>query len=138
MMIWCLPHLAKGPGPDFNTGQRDNSNCGCILGPRPLFEPDSNNQPSLGQSNLGQMEDNFCSGVSQMVSCWVQYLARGHRPKFNNGPGIARIVAAFLPAGVYSSVTLIMAPRQARFRSWSNGRYFCSGAHLWSPGECNI
>ena len=68
-----------------------------------------------------------------MVSWLVYYLAKGPRPDFNKGPRITRIVAALLPPCVYSSQTRIMA----LFQSWSDGRYFCSVADLWSPGECN-
>ena len=48
---------SQGPRPDFSNGPGNNSNCGWILGPRRLFESDSNNGPSSGHSNLGQMED---------------------------------------------------------------------------------
>ena len=37
----------------FNNGSGDNSNCGCILGPRHLFEFGLNNDPSPGNSGLG-------------------------------------------------------------------------------------
>ena len=73
-----------------------------------------------------------------MVFWWVPYLAKGPRPDFNNGPGDDSNCGRILGPGVYSSPTLIMAPLQAipilvRFR-----RHFCSDAHLWSHGECNI
>ena len=61
-----------------------------------------------------------------MLSWLLPYLAKGHRPDFNNGPGgcsnnglilapsvyssLTRIMAAFCPPGVYSSLTRIMAP----------------------------
>ena len=53
MVFWWVPYLAKPPRPDFNNGSGDNSNCGCILGPRHLFEFDLNNDPSPGNSSLG-------------------------------------------------------------------------------------
>ena len=40
MVFWWALYLAKRPRPDFNNGSGDNSNCGCILGPRHLFEFD--------------------------------------------------------------------------------------------------
>ena len=51
-LLW-VPCLAGRPRPDFNNGSGDNSNCGCILGPRHLFEFDLNNDPSPGNSSLG-------------------------------------------------------------------------------------
>ena len=51
-----LLHLSL-PRPDFNNCPGDNSVSGCIYCPRHLFESDSNNGPSPGHSNLGQMED---------------------------------------------------------------------------------
>ena len=56
MVFWLLQYLAQRPGPDFNNGSGDNSNCGCILGPQHLFEFDLNNDPSQVIPVLGQME----------------------------------------------------------------------------------
>ena len=53
MVFWWVPYLVKRPRPDFNNGSGDNSDCGCILGPRHLFEFDLNNDPSPGNSILG-------------------------------------------------------------------------------------
>ena len=53
MVFWWVPYLAKHSRSDFNNGSGDNSNCGCILGPRHLFEFDFNNDPSTGNSSLG-------------------------------------------------------------------------------------
>ena len=53
MVFWWVSYLAKRPRADFNNGSGDNSNRGCILGPRHLFEFDLNNDPSPGNSSLG-------------------------------------------------------------------------------------
>ena len=112
MVSWWVPYLAKGRRTDFNTGPRDNSNCVCILNPQRLFESDSNNGPSLGQCNLGQIEDSSVQAFHQWSPTGYN-IWPGPRPEFNNGPGITRIGAALLLTGVYSSRTRIMAPLQA-------------------------
>ena len=45
-----------------------------------------NNGPFAGHSDLESDGRYFCSGFPLMVSWWVQYLAKGPRPDFNNGP----------------------------------------------------
>ena len=99
---------SQRPRLDFNNGPGNNSSSGCILYPRRLFESDSNN----GSTSVQVEVLLFSSGVPSMVSWWVQYLVKGPRPDFNNGPQKTRIVATLLPPGVYSSLTRIMAPTQ--------------------------
>ena len=41
--------------------------------------------PPQGIQILSQTEDT--SGLPLRVSWWVPYLAKGHRPEFNNSPG---------------------------------------------------
>ena len=53
MVFWWVPYLAKRPRPHSINHSGDNSNCGCILGPRHLFEFDLNDDPSLGNYSLG-------------------------------------------------------------------------------------
>ena len=112
MVFWWGDIFSQGPRTDFNNGPGNNSNRGCILGLWRLFESDSNDGPPRPLQSCVRWKY-FCSSVPLMVSWWVQYLAKGPRPDSSNGPGITRIVAAFLPFGVYSRSTGIMAPPQA-------------------------
>ena len=79
MISWWLPYLAKGSTPDFNNGQENYSNSGCILALQRLFESDLNNGPSPSHSNLVSDGVYICSGLLLMVSWWVPYLAKGPR-----------------------------------------------------------
>ena len=76
-----------GCRPDFSNGLGGDSNSGPILGPQRLFEPDSNNDPSPGHSNLVSDEVYICLSLLLMISWWLPYLAKGPAPDFNNGPG---------------------------------------------------
>ena len=85
---------------------------------------------SADYSDLGSEGRFLCLGIPLM--------AKGPKPDFNNGPGDnSDNGCVFDPSGVYSSPTRIMALPMP-IQCWSDGRYFYSGAHLWSPGECNI
>ena len=53
---WWVPYLPKACRPDFNNGLGGDSNSGPILGPRRLFESDSNNSPSRATPILCQMK----------------------------------------------------------------------------------
>ena len=104
MVSWWMLYLAKGPRPDFKNCPRDNSNTCCILPPPPrLFDSDSNDGPSPGHSNLGQLEDT----PAQISYLWFpggfNIWPRAPRPEFNNGPGVPRIVAVFWPPSIYLS-----------------------------------
>ena len=126
MVSWWVPNLAKGPRPDLNNGPEDNSNCDHIYGPRHLFESNLNNVPSTGHKY-----------VPLMVSWWVQYLAKGPRPDFtDNGPGITRIVASFLPPRrlFESSSNNGLSPGQSNLGQIQDTSVQVS--HLWSPGGC--
>ena len=81
--------LAKRPRPDFNNGSGDNSKCGCILGPRHLFEFDLNNDPSLGNSSLGSdgstsVHPNLWSPKTLIIH--LMNAMSGPRLDFNNCP----------------------------------------------------
>ena len=83
---------------------------------------------------LGQMEN---------TSVQVSYLcSTGGCHIWPRAPALTsimgRTVAAFLPSSEFIRVKLEQWPLLRPFQSWSDGTYFCSGAHLWSPGECNI
>ena len=71
MVSWWVPYLPKGCRPDFNNGLGGDSNSSPVLGPRRLFEFDSNNGPSPGHSNLVSDEVYICSSVLFMISCPV-------------------------------------------------------------------
>ena len=89
MVSWWVPYLIKSCRPDFNNGLGGDSNSGPILGPRRLFESNSNNGPSPGHSNLVSDEVYICSSLPLMISWWLPSLAKGPTPDFNNGPGNA-------------------------------------------------
>ena len=89
MVFWWVPYLAKRPRSGFNNGSGDNSNCGCILGPRHLFEFDLNNDPSPGNSSLALDES-----TSVHLNLWspkiliihLMSAMSGPRLDFNNCP----------------------------------------------------
>ena len=101
-----MQYLAKSPRPDFNNGQGNKSNSGCILSPG-VYSSLTRIIPP-GHSNPGQMEDT--SAI--MVSWWVPYLAKSPWPDFNNCPWDNLNSGRILVPGVYSSLTQIMAPLQ--------------------------
>ena len=75
----------RAPRSDFNNGPGDNSNSDCTFAHRRLFEYDSNNGPSSGHSNLGQMEDTSV----QVPTCGIlmsSISGQGSRLDFNNCP----------------------------------------------------
>ena len=136
MTSWWLPHLIKGPTPDFNNGPGNYSNNGCMFALQCLFESNLNNSPSPSHSNLASDRVYICSGLLLMVSWWVPYLSKGCRPDINNGQGgnlnsgpisssvylsltsimaqeVTGIVVPFWPPSVYLSLTRLMAPSQA-------------------------
>ena len=72
---------------DFNNDLGDNSESGRIFAPWHLFESNSNNGPIPRPIQYWSDGRYSCSGVPPpMVSWWVQYLAKGPRPDFNNCP----------------------------------------------------
>ena len=132
-------HLAKRPRPDFNNGSGDNSNCGCILGPRHLFEFGLNNDPSPGNSSLGSD-----GSTSVHLNLWSPKILIIHlmsaiscpRLDFNNCP--------------WDNLdnSPILTHRRLFVSDSNHGpspglcnldqRYTCSGLPLMSPGGCNI
>ena len=73
--------------PDFNNDLGDDSNSGPVLSPFRIFKSNLSNVPSLAHSNLVSDEIYICSGLPFMISWWLQYLAKGLMPDFNNDPG---------------------------------------------------
>ena len=112
ILIIHLMSAISGPRLDFNNCPWDNLNNSRILTYRRLFVSDSNNGPSPGLCNLGQMKDTAVQ-VPLMVSWWVQYLAKCPRPDFNNGPGDNLNSGCILAPSVYSSLIRFMSSRQA-------------------------
>ena len=89
-----------------------------------------------GHSDLGSDGRYFSSGLPLMVS-WVQYLAKGPKPDFNDGPRITRIVAAFLsPAFFESDSNNGPSPGHSNLGQMEDTPVQVS--HLWSPGGSNI
>ena len=68
---WWLLYLAKGPMPDFNNSPGNYLNSTRILGPRPLFETDVNNDPPQAIPNPVSDGEYVCSGILLMVFWWV-------------------------------------------------------------------
>ena len=95
----------SGPRIDFYNCPCDNLNNIRILTHRHLFVSDSNNGPSPGFCNLGEMKDTPFSGLPLMVSWWVQYLVKCPRPDFNNGPGDNLNGGCILALSVYLSLS---------------------------------
>ena len=79
MVSWWVPYLPKGYRHDFNNGLGGDSNSGPILAPQRLFEPDSNNGPSPGHSNLVSDEVCICSRLPLMISWLLPYWPRAPR-----------------------------------------------------------
>ena len=114
MVSWWLPYLAKDPTLDFNSGPGNDSNIGCILALRRLFESNLNNGLSPSHSNLVSDGVYIFSSLLPMVSWWVPYLPKACRPDFNNGlGGDSNSGPVLAPPGVYLSPTQIMAPPRA-------------------------
>ena len=108
--------MAKDPRLNFSNGPGITRTVAAFL-PRRLFESDSNNDPSPGHSNLGQMENTLVQMENtsvQVPTCGLLVSAlAGQEPRLDFiDPGIICIVAAFWPTGVYLSPTQIMAPLQ--------------------------
>ena len=66
----------------------------------------------------------------------MPYLAKGHRPDINNGPGVTRIVPTFWPQHLFK-LNLNNGPFPGHSNLGSDGRYTCSGLLLmdswWMP-----
>ena len=73
IIIIHLMSAISGPRIDFYNCPWDNLNNSHILTYRHLFLSNSNDSPSPGLCNLGQIKDTPCSGLPLMVSWWVQY-----------------------------------------------------------------
>ena len=81
MVFWWVSYLAKRLRPDFNNGSGNNWNCGCILGPRHLFEFDLNNDPSPGNFSLGSDRSN-----SVHLNLWSPKILIIHLTSSISGP----------------------------------------------------
>ena len=130
MLSWQVPYLAKDHRPDCNNSLGGDSNSGHIL--------------ALGAySNLTQIPRPFhfcvrlsyiCSSLLLMLSWQVPYLAKGHRPEFNNSPG------------GYSNNGRVLAPRRlfesdsnnGHFNFVSNGVTAVQVSYLCFPGRCHF
>ena len=66
----------------------------------------------------------------------MPYLAKGHRPDKNNGPGVTRIVPTFWPHYLFK-LNSNNGPSPSHSNLGSDGRYTCSGLLLmdswWMP-----
>ena len=66
----------------------------------------------------------------------MPYLAKGHRPVINNGPGVTRIVPRFWPQHLFK-LRSNNGPSPGHSSLGSDGRYTCSGLLLmvswWVP-----
>ena len=133
MVFWWVPYLVKRLRSYFNNGSGDNSNCGCILGPRHLSEFDLNNDPSPGNSSLGSD-----GSTSVHLNLWSPKILIIHLMSAISGPRLDFNNSRIL---TYRSL----------FVSYSNNGPspgLCNlgqmkdtpvqVSHLWSPGKCNI
>ena len=59
----------------------------------------------------------------------MPYLAKGHRPDINNGPGVTRIVPTFWPQHLFK-LNSNNGPSSGHSNLGSDGRYTCSGLLL--------
>ena len=138
--LW-VPYLAKRLRSDFNNGSGDNSNCGCILGPRHLFEFDLNNDPSPGNSSLGSD-----GSTSVHLNLWspkiliihLMSAISGPRLDFNNCPwdnlNNRRILTHWRL--FVSDSNNGPSPGLCNLGQMKDTPVQVS--YLWSPGGCNI
>ena len=62
----------------------------------------------------------------------MPFLAKGHRPDINNGPGVTRIVPTFWPQHLFK-LNSNNSPSPGHSNLGSDGRYTCSGLLLMVP-----
>ena len=136
-MVWWVPYLNKGCNPDFNNGLGGDSNSGPVLASWRLFEPDSNNGPSPGHSNLVSDEVYICLSFLLMISWWLPYLANSPTPDFNSGPGIDSNIGCILALQHLFESHLNNGPQAIPILPVLDGVYICSGLLLmvswWVP-----
>ena len=137
LMVWWLPYLNKDCRLDFNNGLGGDSNSGPVLAPWRLFESDSNNGPSPGQSSLVSDEVYICSSQLLMISWWLPHLAKGPTPYFNSGSGNDSNIGCILALQRLFESNLNSSPSPSHSNLLSDGVYICSGLLLmvswWVP-----
>ena len=113
--------MTKGSKPYFDDGPGNNSDSGRIFALQCLFESNSNNGPSPGQSNIGRMEDTSV----QVPTCGLlvsEIPNQLPRLDFNNGPGDNSNSGRILAPGIYLSPIQIMTT-PGPFQSWNDEGY---------------
>ena len=71
VQVSCLRFPGGCPMPDFNNSPGNDLNSARMLGPRPLFETDVNNDPPQAIPNPVSDGEFICSGFLLMVFWWV-------------------------------------------------------------------
>ena len=142
MVSWQMPHLSTGSRPDFNNDLGADSNSGPVLGPGIHLSLNSNNDLSLGHSNLVSNEVYICSGLLFTISWWLLYLAKGPMLDFNNGLGNDLNSIRILAPRCLFETDVNNDPPQAIPNPVSDGEYICSGILLmvfwWVPNSSTV
>ena len=107
-----VQYLVKDPRPDFINGPGITRTVAAFWPTSVYSSPTQIMAPLQVILILVKWKIHY-SGLSLILSWWVQHLAKGPRPDFNNGPVDNSNSDSILAASVYSSPIRIMATPQA-------------------------